>query len=126
MSGIDHDTGSGNVFADIGLADSAEALVKARLALQIARIVKSRNLTQHAAAELMGISQAKVSALLRGKLHGVSESRLHRCLNGLGHDVRIVVSPRPRPGRGTTTVVAVRAARRERRRGGNKAAAPSG
>jgi predicted XRE-type DNA-binding protein len=116
MSKIEHETAGANVFADIGLADSAEALVKAKLALQIARIVKSRKLTQQAAATLMDISQAKVSALLRGKLRGVSESRLHRCLNGLGHDVRIVVSPVRRARRGTTTVVAGRPARLDARK----------
>ena len=111
MSKIEHEVGSGNVFTDLGLANSAEALVKAKLALQIGRIIKARRLTQRSAAALMGVSQAKVSALLRGKLHGVSESKLHGCLNGLGHDVRIVVSPHRSLTKGTTTVVVSSASR---------------
>jgi len=111
MSKIEYEAGSGNVFEDLALPNSAEALVKAKLALQIGRIIEARQLTQRRAASLMGVSQAKVSALLRGKLHGISESKLHGCLNGLGHDVRIVVSPHRNLARGTTTVVATHASR---------------
>src|SRR5688572_12901767 len=47
--------GSGNVYADLGFADSAEELVKASLAMMIDEVIRERGLTQHDAAALMGI-----------------------------------------------------------------------
>lgn len=60
---------SGNVFIDIGFSP-AEALVltlRADVMLQLQRKIKSRQLTQRAAAELLGVSQSRVSDLMRGK-----------------------------------------------------------
>lgn len=85
--------GGPNVFADLGLPDAEELLVKAQLALQIARALKGRGLTQTEAAALTGLPQPKLSNLLRGKFTGVSEDRMMRCLAALGHDVTITVSP---------------------------------
>jgi predicted XRE-type DNA-binding protein len=48
------------------------------------------------AAELLGVDQPKVSALLNGRLAGFSTERLFRFLNALGRDVEIVVKPKPR------------------------------
>jgi predicted XRE-type DNA-binding protein len=87
---------SGNVFADLGVAEPAEALAKAELAPKIGEIVAKRHLTQAAAAELLGIDQPKVSALVRGNLTGFSIERLFRLLNALDRDVEIVVKRRPR------------------------------
>jgi predicted XRE-type DNA-binding protein len=89
--------GTGNVFADIGLPEPEEELTKAQLASHIRRILKRRRLTQSAAAELMGIDQPKVSALLNGRLANFSSERLMRLLTALGHDVEIAVSPEPNP-----------------------------
>lgn len=82
-------SGCGNVFADLGLPDSDELLVKAKLAGQISDIISQRNLTQSEAADLLGIDQPKVSALTRGKLSGFSLERLFRFLNTLGNNVEI-------------------------------------
>ena len=84
---------SGNVFADLGFAEPEEELTKAQLASHIRRILKRRRLTQVSAAELMGIDQPKVSALLNGRLANFSSGRLMRFLTALGHDVDIVVRP---------------------------------
>ena len=92
----EHTVSSGNVFADLGLPDAEELLVKAELVLQISRIIEERGLTQVRAAEELGIDQPKVSALLRGHLRGFSVERLTRFLNALGQDVEIVVRPKPR------------------------------
>lgn len=98
---------SGNVFADLGLPDAEERLVKADLALEIGRILQQRQLTQRAAAELMGIDQPKVSHLLRGRLAGYSTERLLHFLTALGCDVEIVVRAPPRARRqGRVRVVA--------------------
>jgi len=87
-------TGSGNIFADLGLENPDELLVKAELVRKIGGIVASQKMTQAEAAELLGIDQPKVSALINGKLSGFSTARLFRFLNALGSDVEIVVKPK--------------------------------
>jgi predicted XRE-type DNA-binding protein len=82
---------SGNVFADLGLPNAPELQAKADLAWEISRTIDERELTQTQAAELLGIDQPKVSALVRGRLSGFSMERLYRFLNALGKDVEIVV-----------------------------------
>src|SRR5258708_38698826 len=98
--GLELEPGSGNVFADLGLADAGEHLIKAGLVVKINRIIRQRALTQAAAAELMGIDQPKVSAMLAGQFRGYSVERLMRFLVALGHDVEIVVKPRRRRAAG--------------------------
>jgi len=83
--------GSGNVYADLGMRDADEMLVKARLASKIGEIVKRRGLTQTEAAEVLGMPQPKVSNMLRGKFRGVSEAKMLECLIRLGRQVQIVV-----------------------------------
>ena len=85
---------SGNVFADLGLADGDELLVKAELALRICEFIGERKLSQTRAAKLLGVDQPKVSALMRGKLDGFSTERLFRFLNALGRDVEIIIRPK--------------------------------
>ena len=88
--------GSGNVFADLGFAESEEELTKAQLASRIQQVIKRRRLTQTAAANLMGIDQPKVSALLNGRLANFSSERLMRLLTTLGQDVEITIKSKPR------------------------------
>lgn len=87
---------TGNVFADLGLPDAGEHLIKAGLVVRIDRTIRQRKLTLAAAAELMGIDQPRVSAMLAGQFRGYSVERLMRCLVALGNDVEIVVKPRRR------------------------------
>jgi predicted XRE-type DNA-binding protein len=87
------ETGSGNVYADLGMADAQEMLVKAKLASKIAEIIKRRSLTQQQAAELLAMPQPKVSMMLRGQFRGISESKMLDCLARLGRDIDIVVKP---------------------------------
>ena len=93
---LEQEPSSGNVFADLGLADSGEHLIKAGLVVKIDRIIRQRELTQASAAHLLGIDQPKVSAMLAGQFRGYSVERLMRFLVALGHDVEIVVKPRKR------------------------------
>lgn len=88
--------GSGNVFADLELPGAEEMQAKAELARQILSIITKRHLTQAMAAEILGIDQPKVSALIRGKLRGFSMERLFHFLNALGRDVQIIVKTKPR------------------------------
>ena len=85
--------GSTNVYADLGYADAAEMQRKSQLAVEIARAIKARRLTQLEAAELLGIDQSKVSRITRGQFRGVSEAKLLELVTRLGHDVKIVVGP---------------------------------
>jgi predicted XRE-type DNA-binding protein len=89
-------TSSGNVFADLGMPDSAERLAKAELARQIGSIIEHRHLSQAEAARVLGTTQPKVSDLLKGRLAGFSMERLIRFLLALDRDVQIVVSPKRR------------------------------
>ena len=87
---------SGNVFADIGVAEPEEELAKTQLASRIRQVVRGSRLNQVAAAAVMGIDQPKVSALLNGRLASFSSERLMRLLTRLGQDVEIVVKTKPR------------------------------
>jgi predicted XRE-type DNA-binding protein len=84
---------SGNVFADLGLSNPEERLLKAELVRKISEIITNLNLTQVQAAEILGIDQPKVSLLIRGRLSGFSTDRLMDYLNKLGSDVEITVKP---------------------------------
>ena len=102
------DSGSGNVFADLGLPNADELFIKAELAHQISELISERKLTQIEAAELLGIDQPKVSALVRGKLSGFSIERLFRFLNTLGSNVEIRIIPNSQSdGQAQTRVVLV-------------------
>ena len=57
---------SGNIFADLGLANPEELIIKAELARQIAKIIAEQKITQTEAARILGIDQPKVSALIKG------------------------------------------------------------
>lgn len=76
--------GSGNVFADLEFAKPGEELSKARFASRIRSVIERRGLTQANAAELMGMGQPEVSALLDGRLTHFSSDRLERLLIALG------------------------------------------
>ena len=82
---------SGNVFADLGLPDAEERLAKAMISRLIANAIRERGLTQSQAAALLGTTQPKVSALVRGQLAGFSMDRLFRFLTVLGMNVRVEV-----------------------------------
>jgi predicted XRE-type DNA-binding protein len=97
---------SGNIFADIGFTNDQEMLVKANLALKISEIITQRRLTQVEAALVLGMPQPKLSKLLRGQFHGVSETKMLECLNRLGRDIQIVIRKANREKRiGRTSVV---------------------
>lgn len=85
---------SGNVFADLGLSNPEQELTKANLVHAVADIIRARGLSQAEAATLLGTDQAKVSAILRGRIAGFSTDRLLRFLASLGHNVTIVVDQR--------------------------------
>ena len=93
IAGIEVEIGSGNVFADLGLRNAEKLKIKSGLVIEISKAIRRLNLTQAQAAERMGISQPKVSALLGGEFSNLSERKLMDCLNQLGYDIEIKVRP---------------------------------
>ena len=96
--------GSGNIFADLGFANPEREELKARLTLQIYRLIKERGLTQAQAGEVLGIKQPHVSSLMRGQSGAFSVERLMNFLAALGQDVQITVRS-TRKHRGEVSVI---------------------
>lgn len=90
---IEIEKGSGNVYADLGIQNAGEMLVKAQLAAKIGEIIKSRGWTQQEAASVLDMTQPKLSKMLRGQFRGISEAKMMECLARLGRDIQIVVGP---------------------------------
>ena len=88
--------GTRNVFEDLGYPDAAERQAKLRLAHALNHVLEQRQLTQTAAAKLLGLTQPKVSALRHFKLAGFSVERLMTLLTTLDQDVEIVIRTKPR------------------------------
>jgi len=88
-----YETGSRNVFKDLGVPNAEEHLIKAQLVFKIDNIMKQRRLKQAEAADLLGIKQPDVSKMLRGDFRPFSIERLLRFLVALDQDVEIVVKP---------------------------------
>ena len=97
--------GSKNVYADLGMSDADEMLIKAQLATKIGEIIKQRKMTQTKAAAALGITQPKLSDMLRGRFRGISETKMLECLVRFGRDIEICVKPAPK--RRTTGHVSV-------------------
>jgi predicted XRE-type DNA-binding protein len=85
--------GSGNVFADLGLANAEERQAKARLASIVNAIIEQHGWTQAEAAEHLNTHQPVLSALRHGRLKSVSYDRLVDWLVLLGQSVEIRVRP---------------------------------
>ena len=93
MDGVQVHRGSGNVFADLGLADAEKLKIKTGLVIEIRKAIATLGLTQQAAAKRMGITQPKVSDMMRGDFSNLSERKLMDCLTRLGYDIEIKVRP---------------------------------
>ena len=100
-----HEKSSGNVFTDLGLPNSEQELLKAKLTIQLYKLIKEQNLTQEEAAELLGTTQAQVSTLMRCRPVSVSVGRLMEFLTILGQDVEVTVKPSPTRTAGHMSVV---------------------
>jgi predicted XRE-type DNA-binding protein len=85
--------GSGNVFADLGLPNPEQEMLKAQLTLQIHTILKGRGMTQAEVAKILGVQQPQVSLLVRNRAGSFSVGRLMEFLTALRHDVEITVRP---------------------------------
>lgn len=93
IDGVEVQRGSGNVFADLGLADAEKLKIKTGLVIEIRKAMRSYGLTQQDAAKRMRITQPKVSDMMRGDFTNLSERKLMDCLTRLGYDIEIKVRP---------------------------------
>ena len=82
---------SGNVFRDVGFPpkEAAHLLLRAELMLQLTKTLKKRRLTQVRAARLLGVSQPRVSDLVRGRIDLFSIDSLVEMLSRLGVSVSL-------------------------------------
>ena len=89
---------SGNVFRDLGFsADEAEYLkVRAELMVNLQKLIDARGLKQAKAAELLGVTQPRVSDLMRGRIDLFSIDTLIDMLARLGVRAQVVFKPRRR------------------------------
>jgi predicted XRE-type DNA-binding protein len=95
-----------SVYAELGFPDADEMLVKAQLVIEIAQILRERGWSQQQAAKVLGMTQPKLSKMLRGQFRGVSEMKMMDCLVRLGREVKIVVGPKKKSGSERIEVVA--------------------
>ena len=93
VEGVEVFLSSGNVYADLGLAEAEKLKVKTGLVLEIRKAVRAQNLTQQEAAKAMGLTQPKVSAMMNGDFNNLSERKLMDCLTRLGYNIEINVRP---------------------------------
>lgn len=93
IKGTEVERGSGNVYADLGLSDAEKLKIKTGLVIEIRKAMRRLELTQQEAAERMGITQPKVSDMMRGDFSNLSERKLMDCLTRLGYDIEIKVKP---------------------------------
>ena len=97
IDGIEVQRRSSNVYADLGLPDAERLKIKTGLVVEIRKAMRRLELTQQEAAKRMGITQPKVSAMMRGDFSNLSERKLMDCLNRLGYDIEIKVKPASAP-----------------------------
>ncbi len=86
---------SGNVFRDLGFSpEEAEYLkVRTELMLSLQKVIRARGLKQAVAAELLGITQPRVSDLMRGRIDLFSIDTLIDMLARLGVRAKLILQP---------------------------------
>jgi predicted XRE-type DNA-binding protein len=99
--------GSGNIFADLGLPDADELIVKADLAIAIKKELDARGWTQQQAAKRVFMTQPQISKIRRIKTDEFSIGKLQDVLRYLGVDVEIALHKRHDDGIGTLRVLQV-------------------
>ena len=87
---------SGNVFRDLGFSreEAEHLLIRSDLMIAVQKAVARRGLKQAEAAKILGVTQPRVSDLLRGRIDLFSTDALIDILARLGTRVRLVLSRR--------------------------------
>lgn len=86
--------GSGNVFQDLGFADSEDRKLRVQLAVRLNELIDELHISQTAVAKRFGVPQPHVSDLRNYKLSRFSSERLVRFITLLDRDIDIVIRPR--------------------------------
>jgi len=88
---------SGNIFADLGFAEpeSEHLRIRSLLIIRLRQLIEARGLTQKEAAALFGVTQPRVSDLVRGKIDRFSIDTLVEMLASAGAHVEISVEGVP-------------------------------
>ena len=94
---IDHEEGSGNVFADLGLGDADELFARSQLGFHVHKLLTARKLKQREISALLGIKQPEVSHLMNGHFSRFTTDKLLEFLRRLDRKVTIRISLH-RPG----------------------------
>ena len=84
----DYTLGSGNVFKDLGLPSPDDRLAKAKLAYRINRLIADQGMTQRNAADFLGISQSKMTALRNGQLQNFTIDHLVSLFRRMDSDLQ--------------------------------------
>ena len=84
---IEFESGSGNVFADLGIPNADELLVRAQIGFHIATLIKDRGLKQQEAAKLLSIKQSDVSHIMNGHFSRFTIDKLLEFLKSLDQKV---------------------------------------
>lgn len=81
MSNVDLVTsGSGNVFADLGVPNPEEHLAKSNVVIRIVDAIRSHGLTDASAAALMGVTELQVAGMARGQFRNLGLEQLQGML----------------------------------------------
>jgi predicted XRE-type DNA-binding protein len=94
---MEHEGGSGNVFADLGLDDADDLYARAQLGFHVHKLLSARKLKQREIASLLAIKQPEVSHLMNGHFSRFTTDKLLEFLKRLDQTVSIRIRPH-RPG----------------------------
>ena len=85
--------GSGNIFIDLGFgkAEAENLKLRSELMIRITQFYRKSGMTQAAAAKLLGLTQPRLNALLKGKIGLFSLDALVTVASKAGLSVRLVV-----------------------------------
>lgn len=94
------------IYEELEFPDAAAMLIKAQLVIKIAESLRQRRWSQQHAAKVLGLTQPKLSRMLRGQFRGISEIKMMDCLAKLGREVKIIIGPEMGSSNGRVEVVA--------------------
>lgn len=94
------------IYEELEFPDAPAMLIKAQLVVKIAESLRQRGWSQQHAAKMLGLTQPKLSKMLRGQFRGISEIKMMDCLTKLGREVKILIGPETESSSGRVEVIA--------------------
>ena len=88
MNAVKHKT-TGSIFADLGFSgeDAENLKVRAQLMQELTHIIKETGDTQTEIAEKLGVTQSRISDLMRGKIQRFTIDNLVNMMSKSGYSV---------------------------------------